>query len=82
MVRLLDHAGPTPVSATGCRVAAAQGRPTQVSLADVDRLGTTVSAEDAQCVRHWVWCDRLLDGGRRCPLRADHDGECSAARPR
>ncbi|MEU1684595.1 hypothetical protein [Micromonospora sp. NPDC005707] len=51
-------------------------------LADVDRLGTTVSAEDAQCVRHWVWCDRLLDGGRRCPLPADHDGECATARLR
>lgn len=45
-------------------------------LADVDRLGTTVSAEDAQCVRHWVWCDRLLGGGRRCALPADHDGGC------
>ncbi|MEU4479647.1 hypothetical protein AB0F68_16555 [Micromonospora sp. NPDC023966] len=46
---------------------------------DVDRLGTTVPAEDGRCVRHWVWCDRLLDGGRRCPLPADHDGDC---RPR
>ncbi|SCE76946.1 hypothetical protein GA0074695_0960 [Micromonospora viridifaciens] len=45
-------------------------------LADVDRNGTTVSAEDAQCVRHWVYCDRLLDGGRRCPRSADHDGAC------
>ncbi|MEV0153966.1 hypothetical protein AB0H57_09535 [Micromonospora sp. NPDC050686] len=39
--------------------------------------GTTVSAEDEQHVRHWVFCDRLLPGGRRCLLRPDHDGECS-----
>ncbi|WP_319459905.1 hypothetical protein [Micromonospora sp. RTP1Z1] len=45
-------------------------------LADVDRAGTTVSAEDAQHVRHWVFCDRLLDGRRRCPRPADHDGDC------
>jgi hypothetical protein len=46
-------------------------------LADVDRAGATVSTEDAQCVRHWVYCDRLLGGGRRCPLPADHDGRCA-----
>ncbi len=51
-------------------------------LADVDRAGATVSTEDAQSVRHWVWCDRLLDGGRRCPLPADHDGDCGIAPPR
>ncbi|WP_405100905.1 hypothetical protein [Micromonospora sp. NBC_01412] len=45
-------------------------------LADVDRAETTVSEEDAQHVRHRVFCDRLLDGRRRCPLRAHHDGEC------
>jgi hypothetical protein len=45
-------------------------------LADVDRAGATVSTEDAQCVRLWVYCDRLLGGGRRCPLPADHDGPC------
>ncbi|WP_405116124.1 hypothetical protein OG559_15020 [Micromonospora sp. NBC_01405] len=45
-------------------------------LADVDRAETTVSEEDAQHVRHRIFCDRLLDGRRRCPLRAHHDGEC------
>lgn len=45
-------------------------------LADVERVGVTVSREDEQSARHWVWCDRLLDGGRRCPRAADHDGEC------
>ncbi|WP_346538049.1 hypothetical protein [Micromonospora sp. DPT] len=49
-------------------------------LPAVDGGGTTVSAEDAQGVRHWVFCDRLLDGGRRCPRPADHDGACAAPR--
>ncbi|RNM00018.1 hypothetical protein EFE23_07595 [Micromonospora solifontis] len=51
-------------------------------LADVERGGTTVSREDEQSVRHWVWCDRVLDGGRRCPLPADHDGACGPLRRR
>ncbi|MFY1617401.1 hypothetical protein [Micromonospora sp. WMMD736] len=46
-------------------------------LAHADPGETTVSAEDAQCVRHRVFCDLRLDGGRRCLLRADHDGPCS-----
>ncbi|MFI9641799.1 hypothetical protein ACIG87_17320 [Micromonospora sp. NPDC051925] len=45
-------------------------------LADIDRGGTTVSREDAQSVRHWVYCDRRLATGRRCPRPADHDGDC------
>ncbi|MBG6100813.1 hypothetical protein IW249_001227 [Micromonospora vinacea] len=45
-------------------------------LADVDRAETTVSEEDAQCVRHRVFCDSLLDGRRRCPRAAAHDGPC------
>ncbi|MFI0792559.1 hypothetical protein ACH4OY_07670 [Micromonospora rubida] len=49
-------------------------------LADVDRAETTVSEEDAQHVRHRVFCDRLLDGRRCCPLRAHHDGECRPPR--
>ncbi|SCF12064.1 hypothetical protein GA0070563_105165 [Micromonospora carbonacea] len=43
--------------------------------------GATVSREDDQNVRHWVFCDRIMDGGRRCLLRPDHDGACSR-RPR
>ncbi|KKK05130.1 hypothetical protein [Micromonospora sp. HK10] len=39
--------------------------------------GITVSAEDDQNVRHWVFCDGLLPGGRRCLLRTDHDGPCA-----
>ncbi|MFD4207618.1 hypothetical protein ACFWRG_16695 [Micromonospora tulbaghiae] len=45
-------------------------------LADVERAGTTVSREDEQSVRHWVWCDRPRDGGRRCARAADHGGDC------
>ncbi|RLP85735.1 MULTISPECIES: hypothetical protein [unclassified Micromonospora] len=45
-------------------------------LADVDRAETTVSEEDAQCVRHRVFCDNLLDGRRRCLRPAAHDGPC------
>ncbi|MEV4481706.1 hypothetical protein [Micromonospora coxensis] len=37
----------------------------------------TVSLEDHQNVRHRVFCDLLMPGGRRCLLRADHDGACS-----
>ncbi|KAB1938079.1 hypothetical protein F8271_18305 [Micromonospora sp. ALFpr18c] len=46
-------------------------------LPQLDPAGTTVSAEDDQNVRHWVFCDRKLPEGRRCLLRADHDGACS-----
>ncbi|MEU5788041.1 hypothetical protein ABZ754_09955 [Micromonospora purpureochromogenes] len=49
-------------------------------LPGMDGGGTTVSAEDAQGVRHWVFCDRLLGGGRRCPRPAGHDGPCDAPR--
>ncbi|MFI7512496.1 hypothetical protein ACIBVK_03250 [Micromonospora echinofusca] len=45
-------------------------------LPDVDRGETTVSEEGAQFVRHRVFCDSLLDGGRRCGRPADHDGPC------
>ncbi|MFI5832220.1 hypothetical protein ACIA5A_00885 [Micromonospora sp. NPDC051300] len=50
-------------------------------LTEVERAGTTVSREDGQSVRHWVWCDRLLDGGRRCRRAAEHDGECGPGVP-
>ncbi|MER7332182.1 MULTISPECIES: hypothetical protein [unclassified Micromonospora] len=50
-------------------------------LPQTDPSGTTVSAEDDQNVRHWVFCDRRMPDGRRCLLWPDHDGECSR-RPR
>ncbi|MEU8333539.1 hypothetical protein [Micromonospora sp. NPDC048839] len=46
-------------------------------LPQLEAGGTSVSAEDDQNVRHWVFCDRILSEGRRCLLRADHDGACS-----
>ncbi|MFI7573452.1 hypothetical protein [Micromonospora sp. NPDC049497] len=51
-------------------------------LAHTDPGETTVSAEDAQHLRHRVFCDTLLPGGRRCSLRADHDGPCTRLPPR
>ncbi|MEN3608500.1 hypothetical protein AAH979_03055 [Plantactinospora sp. ZYX-F-223] len=39
----------------------------------------TVRAEDAPHVRHRVCCD--LPGGRRCALRAGHDGRCAEESP-
>ncbi|MFC4146369.1 hypothetical protein ACFO0M_08895 [Micromonospora mangrovi] len=52
-----------------------------VLATDLDgaRAEATVSEEDAQRVRHRVYCDLLLDGGRRCPHPADHDGACGPA---
>ncbi|ASW53827.1 hypothetical protein [Plantactinospora sp. KBS50] len=47
-------------------------------LAEVDPGETTVSAEDAQGVRHRVFCDRRLAGGHRCARRVDHPGPCTA----
>lgn len=46
------------------------------SMPQVDVAGITVSAEDAQHVRHWVFCDRIMSGRRRCAREADHVGAC------
>ncbi|MFB9236293.1 hypothetical protein ACFFWC_12155 [Plantactinospora siamensis] len=46
-------------------------------LPQTDPGETTVSAEDDQGVRHRVFCDARLPGGRRCVLPADHDGNCA-----
>ncbi|NBE82804.1 hypothetical protein [Micromonospora rubida] len=45
--------------------------------ARVEPGGVTVSAEDEQNVRHWVFCDRLLPDRARCTLPADHISPCS-----
>ncbi|MET8318482.1 hypothetical protein [Micromonospora sp. NPDC005189] len=37
----------------------------------------TVSEEDQQFLRHRVFCDLRLPGGRRCLLRDGHDGDCT-----
>ncbi|MGB2568867.1 hypothetical protein ACPFP2_10500 [Micromonospora citrea] len=49
--------------------------------ARVEPGGVTVSAEDQQGVRHWVFCDRLLPGGGRCALPVDHTSACSRRLP-
>ncbi|MBM0276997.1 hypothetical protein [Micromonospora tarensis] len=33
---------------------------------------TTLSEEDRQHLRHPVWCDARVNGGRRCGLRDGH----------
>ncbi|MFI6131912.1 hypothetical protein [Micromonospora sp. NPDC051141] len=49
-------------------------------LSEVDAAEVTVSFEDAQGVRHRVFCDLSLPDRRRCARRVDHDGAC-APRP-
>ncbi|MFF0466277.1 hypothetical protein ACFYPX_02380 [Micromonospora zamorensis] len=51
-------------------------------LTEVDAGETTVSAEDAQGVRHRVFCDLPLNGGRRCVRSVEHDGDCATRRSR
>ncbi|MEU7609253.1 hypothetical protein [Micromonospora sp. NPDC049204] len=74
-----------PISAPDLARAKMLGRTAGRSLAFLARIdlgGITVSAEEDQGVRHWVFCDRRLDGGPRCVLRADHETPCSARLPR
>ncbi|MEU8262450.1 hypothetical protein AB0C02_17685 [Micromonospora sp. NPDC048999] len=44
----------------------------------IEAAGATVSPEDAQHVRHWVFCDRITPDRSRCTRPADHDGPCDA----
>ncbi len=46
-------------------------------LAEVDIPESTVSAEDDQSVQYRLFCDRLLENGRRCVLRAEHEVPCA-----
>lgn len=51
--------------------------------ARVEPGGVTVSAEDQQDVRHWVFCNQLLpEGGGRCVLAVDHTSRCRPRPPR
>ncbi|QDY11528.1 hypothetical protein FJK98_08965 [Micromonospora sp. HM134] len=50
------------------------------SVPGVEIAGATVSAEDAQHVRRWVFCDRITADRRRCRARAGHDGPCDPDR--
>ncbi|WP_130408333.1 hypothetical protein [Micromonospora violae] len=68
-----------PVAVTDLAEAVDLARTLARSLAStpqVDVGGTTVSAEDAQHVRHWVFCDRVLPDRRRCGRPADHAEAC------
>ncbi|MCM0674001.1 hypothetical protein NCC78_04685 [Micromonospora phytophila] len=47
----------------------------------VEPGGVTVSAEDQQGVRHWVFCDQRLPGDARCALPVDHTAPCSRRPP-
>ncbi|WP_410810228.1 hypothetical protein [Micromonospora sp. 067-2] len=49
--------------------------------ARVEPGGVTVSAEDQQGVRHWVFCDRPLPVAGRCALPADHTSACAPRPP-
>jgi hypothetical protein len=62
--------------ATAQRLARVLGRWARViPAADPGEL--TVSPEDDQGAHHRVFCDARMPDGRRCLLRADHDGDCS-----
>ncbi|SCL17106.1 hypothetical protein [Micromonospora inyonensis] len=47
----------------------------------IDAGEVTVSTEDAQGVRHRVFCDRQLTGGGRCTLPTDHLAPCARSGP-
>ncbi|MEV0005764.1 hypothetical protein AB0H28_26260 [Micromonospora sp. NPDC050980] len=47
------------------------------SIPGVEVAGATVSAEDAQHVRRWVFCDLVMPDRRRCLRAAGHDGRCA-----
>ncbi len=50
------------------------------SLPEVDAAGATVSEEGDPSIHYQLICDRRLDDGRRCMLRADHQTPCTARR--
>lgn len=49
-------------------------------LPEVDAAEATVSEEGDPSIHYRLICDRRLDDGRRCVLRADHDTPCTARR--
>lgn len=50
------------------------------NLAEVDAAEATVSEEGNPAIHYRLICDRRLDNGRRCVLRADHQVPCNARR--
>ncbi|MEU9738474.1 hypothetical protein AB0E12_04665 [Micromonospora chersina] len=55
---------------------AAALRDSLVHVPALDFGETILSEDDRQHLRHRVWCDARLDGGRRCGLRDGHPGSC------
>lgn len=49
-------------------------------LPEVDVPEATVSEEGDPSIHYRLICDRRLDDGRRCVLRADHETLCTARR--
>ena len=50
------------------------------NLPEVDTAEATVSEEGNPAIHYRLICDRKLDDGRRCILRADHPVPCTARR--
>lgn len=50
------------------------------NLPEVDAAEATVSEEGNPAIHYRLICDRRLDNGRRCVLRADHQVPCTARR--
>jgi hypothetical protein len=78
LTRFVIHLPVVASDLTRARALARTAVRSSAFLTAVDPGETTVSEEDTQDVRHRVFCDRLLDGGRRCVLRADHETACAA----
>jgi hypothetical protein len=76
--RYVIHLPVTAPDLTRARILARTAVRSLAFLTQLDPGETTVSEEDAQDVRHRVYCDRPLDGGRRCVLRAEHETACTA----
>ncbi|SCE69734.1 hypothetical protein [Micromonospora mirobrigensis] len=71
-----------PTTLTSRETAAGLAAVLKTSLDHVDAIDfgeTTLSEEDAQHLRHRVWCDTRLPGGRRCRLGDRHPGPCGTA---
>jgi hypothetical protein len=76
-VRWVAHLPFTAVDLPAARRFAGTMARSLAFLAELDPGETTVSAEDDQGVRHRIFCDRRLPGGRRCVRPDEHSGQCA-----